>query len=323
MTPVLAAMAAAAIAAPHVLRLQRVKPVTAITLWLSSLALRALVGVLGVVYLLFFLPRTEFFAALTHWCLHAAAPALAADLKIEGHGVGDVALFGPGAALAGSLLFVCISTARKAVAARHLVERNLVGTGPRDSLMVGGHDVLLAVAGLARPRIVVSAGALASLDDDELRAALDHEQAHIVRRHRFILLAAIALRALGRPLPGTHRAVRELAFHLERDADTWALRRRNDRLALASAICKAATSERAPRAPGIAQLGASDIGARVGQLVDDSPARPARASRAALNALAAAMVACTLVLAAIVPTAALAGAQNDAHGNHHDQHCVH
>ncbi len=323
MTPALTAIAAAAITAPHVLRLQRVKPVTAITLWLSSLALRALAGVLGVVYLLFFLPRTEVFAALTHWCLHTAVPALADDLKIEGHGVGDLALLGPGVALAGSLLFVCISTARNAVAARHLVERHVVGTGPRGSLMVGGQDVLLAVAGLARPRIVVSAGALASLDDDELCAALDHEQAHIVRRHRFIMLVAVALRALGRPFPGTHRAVRELAFHLERDADTWALRRRNDRLALASAICKAATSAEAPRAPGIARRGATGISARVGQLLDDSPTRAAPTGRAALNGLAAAMVACTLVLAAIIPTAALAGAKNAAHGGHHEQHCVH
>jgi Zn-dependent protease with chaperone function len=318
-----AAIVAAGIAAPHLLRLQRVSPVTAIILWLSSLALRALVGVLGVVYLLFFLPGTGVFAALTHWCLHTAVPALAEELEIEGHGLGDLAVYVPGAALAGSLVLMCISTARKAVAARRLVERHVVGTGPRNSLMVGGHDVLLAVAGLARPRIVVSAGALASLDDEELSAALDHEQAHIARRHRFVMLAAIALRALGRPLPGTHRAVRELAFHLERDADSWALRHRHDRLALASAICKAAMSTYATRPPAIARLGETGVRERVGQLLEDSPTRPATPGTAALNGLATAMVACTLALAAILPAAAVAGTQNDAHGTHHDQHCVH
>ena len=323
MTLALAAIAAAGIAAPHLLRLQRVKPVTAIILWLSSLALRALVGVLGVVYMLFFLPRTDAFVALTHWCLHAAVPALADGLEVEGHGIGDLLLFVPGAALAGSLVFACMSTARKAVTARHLVERHVVGTGPRDSLMVGGHDVLLAVAGLARPRIVVSAGALASLDDAELSAALDHEQAHIARQHRFIMLAAIALRALGRPVPGSRRAVRELAFQLERDADTWALGRRNDRLALASAICKAATSADAPRGPAVVRLGETGIRERVGQLLEDSPTRPAPTGAAAVNGLATAMVACTLALAAVLPTAALAGAQNDAHGVHHDGHCAH
>jgi Zn-dependent protease with chaperone function len=319
----LAAIAAAGIAVPHLLRIQRVSAVTAIVLWSSSLALRALVGVLGVVYLLFFLPRTGVFAALTHWCLHTAFPALADELEVEGHGLGDLALYVPGAALAGSLVFACISTARKAVAARHLVERHVVGTGPRNSLMVGGHDVLLAVAGLTRPRIVVSAGALASLDDEELCAALDHEQAHIARRHRFIMLAAIALRALGRPLPGTQRAVRELAFHLERDADNWALKHRNDRLALASAICKAAMSTDATRAPAITRLGETGVRERVGQLLDDSPAHGAPTGAAALNGLATAMVACTLMLAAILPTAAVAGTQNDAHGTHHDEHCVH
>lgn len=323
MTLAVAAIAAAGIAAPHLLRLQRVSPVTAIILWFSSLALRALLGVLGVVYLLFFLPRTGVFAALTHWCLHTAFPALADELEVEGHGLGDLALYVPGVALAGSLVFACISTARKAVAARHLVERHVVGTGPRNSLMVGGHDVLLAVAGLARPRIVVSAGALASLDARELCAALDHEQAHIARRHRFIMLAAIALRAVGRPLPGTHRAARELAFHLERDADNSALKHRNDRLALASAICKAATSTDTARLPVIARLGDAGVGERVGELLDESPTRSPMRGAAALNGLATAMVACTLLLAAILPTAAVAGARADAHGTHHDEHCIH
>ena len=323
MTLALAAIAVAGIAAPHLLRLQRVKPVTAITVWFSSLALRALAGVLAVVYLLFFLPRTDAFAALTHWCLHTAVPALADKLEVEGHGLGDLALFVPGAALAGSLVLACISTARNAVAVRRLVTEHVVGTGPRNSLMVGGHDVLLAVAGLTRPRIVVSAGALASLDDAELRAALDHEQAHIARRHRFIMLAAIALRALGRPVPGSRRAIRELAFQLERDADTWALSCRNDRLALASAICKAAVSAESGRGPAIARLGETGARERVGQLLDDSPARRAVTGTAAINGLAIAMVACTLALAAVLPTAAVAGVQNDAHGAHHAGHCAH
>jgi beta-lactamase regulating signal transducer with metallopeptidase domain len=189
--------------------------------------------------------------------------------------------------------------------------------------MVGGQDVLLAVAGLTRPRIVVSAGALASLDDAELCAALDHEHAHIARRHRFIMLAAIALRALGRPVPGTHQAVRELAFQLERDADTWALKRRNDRLALASAICKAAVSAESSRGPAIARLGETGARERVGQLLEDSTARPAATGTAAVNGLAMVMVTCTLALAAVLPTAALAGAQADAHGAHHDRHCGH
>ena len=74
MIALLAAIVAAGMILPHALRLQRVHPVTAIVLWLSSLALRALTGALGVVYLLFFLPRTQLFSATTHWCLDVALP---------------------------------------------------------------------------------------------------------------------------------------------------------------------------------------------------------------------------------------------------------
>ena len=322
MIVVLAAIVAAGIVLPHALRLQRVPPVTASVLWLSSLALRALAGVLGVIYLLFFLPGTQLFAALTHWCLHEALPVVATELHFEGHDLGDLALLLPGVALAVSLLYICIRTARDARRARDIVEHHVVGAGPRNSLIVSGPEVLFAVAGLARPRIVVSAGALTCLDDAELGAALDHEQAHIVRRHRFVMLLAVAFGALGRAIPGSARAVRELRFHLERDADRWALRQRNDRLALASVICKAATIETCGHA-ALAGLGTTGVRERLGQLLDDQPARHARPTAAALNGLATAMVICTLLLAAIVPTAAVAGVGGDAHQAHHAQHCQH
>jgi BlaR1 peptidase M56 len=318
----LAATVAAGIVLPHLLHLQRVEPVTAIILCLGSLALRALAAVLGVVYLLFFLPGTSVFDALTHWCLHAVLP-FATELSIEGHGAGDLALLVPGAALAGSLLWICVLTARRARATRRLIDRHVVGRGPRNSLMVGGPEVMFAVAGIARPQIVVSAGALASLDDAELDAALDHEQAHIARRHRFLMLLAIVFQALGRPVPGTRHAIRGLAFHLERDADDWALRRRNDRLALASAICKAAGAIDSPGHPGVAQLGETGVRERLGQLLQEPPSRRSLPGAAALNGLAAAMVVCTLLLAAVVPAAAVAGVGGDAHRTHHDQHCVH
>lgn len=309
----LLAAVAAGIVLPHVLRLDRVAPVTAIALWLSSLALRAAATVLAVVYLLFLLPRSELFSALTHWCLAG----------IEGHAVGDLALFVPGVALAISLLWACLATARAAHRARRLVQSRALGPGPRDSLIVGGPDVLFAVAGLARPRIVVSAGALAQLDDEELAAALDHEQAHITRRHRPLMVVAIALRALGRLLPGSAQALRALAFHLERDADEWAIRHSTDRLALASVICKAACPEPSADPAAMTGLGSSGVRVRVSGLLEDEPGRRPRPATAALNGLAVAMVACTLVLGAAVPAAAVAGAADDPHRAHHGHHCHH
>ena len=322
MIPALAAIVAAAIVLPHALRLHRAAPVTAIALWLSSLALRALTGALAVITLLFFLPRTTVFGSVSHWCLPVALPATEAEVEVEGHRLADGALYLPGLALLASLLYFCASTARDARAAKQLVDRHAIGHGPRDSVILGDRSVLFAVAGLARPRVIVSAGALAVLDDDELTAALDHEQGHIARRHRFVMLVALGLRSLGRAMPGSHAAVRELAFHLERDADRWALRRRNDRLALASVICKSAITE-PPQSAVLAQLGTAGVTERLAQLLDDRSTRGTRSATAALSALATVTVTCTLLIAALVPAAAVAGAAGDAHRGHHGHHCDH
>ena len=320
MTFALAAILAAGILLPHLLRLHQVAPVTATVLWLTSLALRALTGFVAITFLLFFLARTDVFESLTHWCLRTVLPGLAGQLNVDGHAIGDLTLFVPGVVLALLLLIACVRTARGAAAARRLVDRHVLGPGPRGSVIVGGPEVTFAVAGLARPRIVVSAGALASLDDDELAAALDHERGHIAHHHRFVMLVTAALSALGWVVPGTGRAAREISFHLERDADLWALDQRNDRLALASVICKAAASAQPSGSPALASLGQTGVRERLGLLLEDQPRPPAHPTRAALNALATAMVAFTLLLAAALPAAAVAGA--DAHGAHH-AHCDH
>ena len=96
---VLAALIAVAIAVPHRNALERVSPGVAIAIWLSALTLRALTGLLVVVGVLFFVPGTEVFALLTHWCWHAVLPVIAAHLGLNGHSVGDLATLGPLAVL--------------------------------------------------------------------------------------------------------------------------------------------------------------------------------------------------------------------------------
>jgi beta-lactamase regulating signal transducer with metallopeptidase domain len=128
---------------------------------------------------------------------------------------------------------------------------------------------LLAAAGLRRPRIVVSAGALLSLDDAELAAALAHERGHIARGHRYVLFTARLAQSLARGLPGTRAAMRELVFELERDADHYALARRHQPAVLASAICKAATAALQPPA---LSLGGSGVARRVKLLLADDDA---------------------------------------------------
>jgi hypothetical protein len=288
MTP--AALVAAAfggIVLPHLLRLERADPAAAAVLWAAALGLRALVVVGTVAGALVLLHPAHLLRAFAQW---PCAP----HHQVAGHALAAVG----GLALVISLLWALWRVVQATLAVRRLV-RTALGRGPQGSVIVGGDDVALGVAGLARPTLVVSAGALARLDDAELSAAIAHERAHILRRHRFVLLFAELCRVLGRALPGTAHAVRELRFHIERDADRCAVRGRADRLALASAICKAATG--ATTRPGIAALGGDGTAARVRELLQDAaPGGHPRRLRALAAGAAALAVAAALSLPAAV-----------------------
>jgi hypothetical protein len=300
-----AALLAAGIVLPHVLRLERAAPIAGAVLWGCSLALRALAGFFAAIYVVFFLPGTELFRDLTHWCLHAVVPLLAAHLGVSGHNLGDAAIILPGVLLAASLASAAFGVARAARVVRGLLARGAVGLGPSNTIVVGGPGVLVAAAGLARPKLVISTGALTQLDDQELAAGLDHERGHIVRRHRYVLVAAELFRAVGRIVPGSRLAIDQLAFHLERDADRWALGHHHDRLALASAICKAATT-RTALSPAFAALGGSGVTERLDQLT--GAAAPVRRGRAVLlNALASGLTALTITVGLAVPGTVQAG----------------
>ncbi len=255
----LAALVAAAalggIVLPHLLALQRADPAAACVLWGAALGLRALLVVGTVVGALVLLHPGHLLRAFAEW---PCAP----HHQVAGHAAAALG----GLALSISLLWAMVRVAQATLAVRRLVRAPL-GRGPDGSIIIGGDDVMLAAAGLTHPTLVVSAGALARLDDAELAAAIAHERAHIRRRHRFVLLYAEFCRVLGRPLPGTVRAVRQLRFHIERDADRAAVRERADRLALASAICKAATG--ATTRPGMASLGGDGTAARVRELLQE------------------------------------------------------
>jgi hypothetical protein len=283
----LAAAAFAGIVLPHLLRLGRADPAPACLLWGAALGLRALAVVGTVAAALVLLHPGHLLRAFAEW---PCAP----HHEIAGHAAAALG----GLALAVSLLWALARIAQATLAVRRLVRAPL-GEGPGGSVIVGGEDVLLAAAGLTRPTLVVSAGALARLDDAELAAAMAHERAHIRRRHRYVLLYAEVCRVLGRPLPGTARAVRELRFHIERDADRSAVRDRADRLALASAICKAAGGG-ATRA-GIAALGGDGTAARVRELLHDGdPIARARGLRALATATVAVAVGAALSMPAAV-----------------------
>ena len=306
MTEVLTLLLLCGIAAPHLLPLSSASPTVAATIWLSALCLRALTVLYVALYLILFLPNTSVFAAVTHWCWHTVLPLVTTHLGLDGHRIGDAAVIVPAFVLVFSLVSVSVGVVRAARSVRAKLARSSLGLGPGDSLIVSGRGVLLAAAGMTRPRVFVSAGALTTLDDDELAAGLDHERAHIVRRHRFILVFAELCRSLARFLPGTRATLRELHFHLERDADHWALARSHDPYALASAICKSATS-RAAATPGLVLLsGRGQVTRRVDELIELGGAPPRRTLGRVL-ACGATLMACFVVaLASIVPATVVA-----------------
>lgn len=297
-----AALLAIGIAAPHAIDLRRAPAGPAALVWGAALGLRAAGGALAAVIVALALPATAAFQALTHWCWHTAVPLVAAHLGLDGHSLGGAVALLPAALLGASAISIAWGALRATRAIRRAVRRHGVARGPQDSLLIADRDVVLAAIGLRRPQVMVSTGALGALDDEELAAGLAHERGHIARGHRWLLLYAEICRALGGPIPGGRRAAHELAFHLERDADAWALRRRHDPLALAGAICKAAlgapdVSARAPVA------GSAAVRQRVGELVAGPVG--ARGHRLALaRGTAVLSVALLLSLVAALPVAA-------------------
>ncbi len=281
MTIAFALLLTTSVALPHVLPLHRVAPRLAAAVWLGALMLRALTALLVITIVVALAPATELFVAFTNWCLHIAPPLLADHVGISGHAVGHAATLAPAAILTGSVLSAAWAVSRATRAIRKLLAERSLGPGPQGTVIVGGRDVLIAAAGLRRPRIVVTAGALTGLDDAELAASIDHERGHVAHRHRYVLLCAEVLRAVSCFLPGGRRALSELAFHFERDADEYALVRRHDRLALASAICKALHAAPRPASQLMALSGGPSVLARVRTLIDGAPGRGRAATRAA------------------------------------------
>jgi Zn-dependent protease with chaperone function len=310
-TLTLALLLTVAIGTPHGLALERTAPGTAACIWLLALVLRALATVFAVVYIVLFVPSTELFQAVTHWCWHTVLPMLATHLPVDGHTVGAVATVLPAFVLAGSFVSVAFGLWRAARAVRTLLQRRTLGPGPEASIVLDDGQVVVAAAGLRRPQVVVSAGALATFDDEELAASLAHERGHIARHHRWVLVLAELCRAVGRFLPGTTAASRELLFHLERDADRYAVELRHHPAVLASAICKAATAP-ALAAPAFG-LGGAVVARRVRQLLDGEPARRSRRERL-LTLLATLMAALAVTGTATLPAAAHTGLHHTSHG---------
>lgn len=297
------ALVAAVLVAARRLDLESCPPRAAVRLWLGVLALRAALTVATVLAVLAVLPSVDLFTEATAWCWHLVVPLLREPMALEGHVLGDLTLILPLLAVLGPGLLSLCATARSARRTNRAIDADTVGRGPGGATIVSGADVLLAVAGLRRPRVVVSYGALLALDDRELAAALDHERAHVACRHRLITCVAAGLRAIGRAIPGAGSDRRELAYQLEREADGWALRRGHEPADLASAICKAASRT---QAGATLELARTAVERRVEALLA-RPERPPASSEATGWLFAVVMSALALVGVALVAALPLLG----------------
>ena len=128
-----------------------------------------------------------------------------------------------------------------------------------------------------RSRIVISAGALALLDQAELAAVIAHERAHLRERHDLVLLPFTALLRAFRWSAVARQAHAAVALLVEMHADDCALRHRTAReLAMALLRVGSAGGVHAPvGALAVIDCGADgQVAARVSRLLRPAPRLP-------------------------------------------------
>jgi hypothetical protein len=222
------------------------------------------------------------------------------------------------AALAGALTWA-ISIVRTLRASARSVEylRRCRGLGadlrlagePLPLCVLEGETPLLALAGVLRPRIVLSRSVLRSLSAEQLDTALSHERAHSVSRDN---LKRLLLLLAPDPIPffrGLSTLDRHWAKYAEWAADDRAVAGDTRRsLSLASALVRIARLGSPARiAPLMASLLAvdDDLSARVDRLLRAGPAHATsrRPRRMALAAAATAAVISLLLVVMLQPAA--------------------
>lgn len=181
---------------------------------------------------------------------------------------------------------------------RHRMAVDLLGR-PDDSRSVRGLRILAeklpmayCLPGVRESRVVLSAGTLDRLSEEEITAVLEHEAAHVRARHDLVL---DGFQALHRAFPVMVRS--EMPWHrsqllVEMLADD-AARRRTGPLPLARALVAMAG---APSPAAALAAGDRDIALRVIRLAEPGPPAARRRALAALvYLLAAGLIALPLV----------------------------
>jgi Zn-dependent protease with chaperone function len=146
-----------------------------------------------------------------------------------------------------------------------------------------------------RSRIVISAGALDLLDQDELAAVLAHERAHLRERHDLVLLPFTALLRAFRWSAVAREAEAAVSLLVEMLADDRALRHRSAR-ELATALLRVGAAGWVHAPAGALAAADGEVAARVSRLLRPDP----RLSAAAVTLVAVAAAAAVAVPAALL-----------------------
>jgi len=227
---------------------------------------------------------------------------------------GGAAMTGAGAMLALAVLarvtWCTVQALARAARARrrHRLRLSLVATpDPRLGAVIVRHHEAAAYCLPGRgSRIVVTTGAMDTLDDGQLRAVLAHERAHLRGRHHLLVTFAGALCAAFPRVPGFRIASEQVARLAELSADDAASAAAH-RLAIAGALLSLGAGV---PAAALGAAGTADA-ARVRRLIDGP---------SAISRTRAASVALTAVAAALVPLLLLAGPAASARGMNYCPH---
>lgn len=163
-----------------------------------------------------------------------------------------------------------VGTSLRSMRRRHREQVDLLAERER-GIHVVEHDVPVAycLPGTARSRVVVSAAAMAALDEPQLRAVVAHERAHLRSRHDLVLEAFTVLHDAFPRWVSSDDALREVRLLVEILADRAALRvgRARDLGAALLAMAQGRTPAGAIGAAG------PDLVERVRVLADPRPRR--------------------------------------------------
>jgi Zn-dependent protease with chaperone function len=187
-------------------------------------------------------------------------------------------------AVAGSILAWLVLAGARTLRATRAADPRRLGAGQPTSTEGGVPLYVLPVerpvafaVGLRRARVVVSQGLMDLLSEEECRAALAHEVAHVRGGHPALLfLGRVMAQAFG-ALPPVRRAFASLRRELEASADDHAVRAVGDPEVVASAIAKVGMAGAAP-APSTALADEADLAYRVGRLLGRYPESRTRAA---------------------------------------------